>query len=152
MTATMKECVKAPSIQGKPGEYIIIPDILAVDEQGNGWCFEVKDEGNSSYDMAYLEMSHGYTGPVWFLQRYKAKSYLSFSRAYDCPCVIAVKGWQQWKMGFFTRKRGAEIDYNRSIVAENWRDADGIPILFNVMDKLDDFLDSHSALREKYWR
>lgn len=67
MTATPKTSVKAPSIQGEPGHFIIIPDIIAVDGKGNGWCFEVKDEAASTYCMRRIEMTHGYTGPAWFL-------------------------------------------------------------------------------------
>src|SRR2546426_12622414 len=86
LTTTMKQNVKAPSLQGaREGDYIIIPDILAVDKQGRGWCFEVKSEMESKHSMEYLEMPMGYTGPVWYLQQYKAKSYLEFSKAFRCP-------------------------------------------------------------------
>jgi hypothetical protein len=151
MTATLKTAVKAPSIQGRPGQFIIIPDILAVDESGNGWCFEVKDEAGSSYGMRRIEMTHGYSGPAWFLEERKAKSYLNFSRAFGCPCVLAIGGRQRWRVGFFTRKFGTRIDYNQDIVAAKWRDPAGIPILFSVMHRLEDFLDSSDVLRREYW-
>ena len=152
MTATLKESIKAPSIQGEVGNYIIIPDIMAVDKAGNGWCFEVKDEASSSYKMKSLRMTKGYKGPVWFLERRKANSYLKFSQAFQCPCIIAIGGSQRWKLGFLTQKSGSTIEYNRDIAAVNWNDSRGIPLLFNVMFQLEAFFNSAEKLRDFYWK
>lgn len=152
-TATMKEQVKAPSLQGNVG-YIILPDILAVDKQGRGWCFEVKDETWSRAPMRHVEMTHGYRGPVWFLEPYKARSYLEFSQAYSVPCVITIRGDMGWKAGFLTRVSQADgrIDYNRDQIAPEWDDPDGIPILFSVLFSLDRFFKTMSSLRSRYWK
>ena len=149
-TATLKRVVKAPSIEDGRGNYIIIPDIMAVDGNGEGWCFEVKDEAASSYEMKELSMNR-YRGPVWMLEQRKATSYLDFSAAFDCPCIIAIGDKDQWRVGFFTHKRRGRVDYNRRIVAVNWDDPEGIPVLFNVMMPLDDFLASIEKLRRFHW-
>ena len=152
-TAAMKKQVKAPSLQGDSG-YIILPDILAVDNQGRGWCFEVKDETWSKAPMRYIEMTHGYSGPAWFLEPYKAESYLEFSRAFSIPCVIAIRGDMDWKAGFLTRisRSDGGIDYNRDQIAPEWDDPDGIPILFSVLLSLDRFFRTLSKLRSTYWK
>lgn len=149
-TATLKTSVKAPSIEDGRGNYIIIPDILAVDRKEEGWCFEVKDEATSSWKMNDLAMNR-YSGPVWLLEERKARSYLDFSKAFDCPCVIAIGDENGWRVGFFTRKSKGKVNYNKRIVAINWIDPDGIPVLFNVMSPLDIFLGSSTELRRLYW-
>lgn len=152
-TATMKEYVKAPSIQGRKNDYIILPDILAVDKQGRGWCFEVKDETWSKAPMRYLEMTQGYTGPAWFLEPYKAESYLSFSQAFNVPCVIVIRGDSGWRAGFLTKVVSSDgrIDYNRDQIAPEWDDPDGIPILFDVLFGLEEFFGKLDAMRDDYW-
>jgi len=87
MMTFLKEQVRAPSIQGE-SDFIIIPDILAMDNSGRGWCFEVKDERESKRPMKHLTMPHGYTGPVWFLEKHKAESYLRFSQAFNVPASL----------------------------------------------------------------
>jgi Holliday junction resolvase len=154
LTATMKRDVKAPSLQGKQkGSYIVLPDILAVDWLGRGWCFEVKSERESKTRMKFLEMPMGYTGPVWYLQRYKARSYLEFSKAFRCPVVIVIKGDLKWKAGFFTKvdHTSGEVVFNNALVAPGWKDARGIPVLFNVMPSVDEFLEKLEETRRKYW-
>jgi len=87
MMTFLKEQVRAPSIQGE-SDFIIIPDILAMDNSGRGWCFEVKDERESKRPMKHLTMPHGYTEPVWFLEKHKAESYLRFSQAFNVPASL----------------------------------------------------------------
>ncbi len=116
LTAGLKESVRAPSLQAEPGRYIIIPDILAVDTKDWGWCFEVKDERESETSMRRLEMPGGYAGPVWFLEPWKAESYLKFSRAFKCPCILVVRGRNRWKLGFFTQNIHGKVGYNRDLV------------------------------------
>jgi len=73
MITFLKEQVRAPSIQGE-SDFIIIPDILAVDTSGRGWCFEVKDERESKRPMKHLTMPHGYTGLSGFLKNTKQRA------------------------------------------------------------------------------
>ena len=152
MVAGLKQSVNAPSLQGAPHVYIIIPDFLAVDLKGEGWCFEVKDEIGSKSTMDRLEMPRGYSGPVWYLEPWKAESYLQFSRAFRCPCIIAVRGRTKWKLGFFTRNLTGRIEYNTDLVVPGWRDHRGYPVLFNVMSQLDRFFSELDRSRKEYWK
>src|SRR3989441_11003822 len=131
MITNLKEQIRAPSIQGED-DFIIIPDILAVDTSGRGWCFEVKDERESKRPMKHLTMPHGYTGPVWLLEKRKAESYLRFSRAFKCPCMIAVRGDMKWRVGFFTQVSHREIFYNKKLVTARWHEPFWDPGLFYV--------------------
>ncbi len=153
-TALLKQATKAPSLQGEPGSYIIIPDIIAADSDARGkvrgWCFEVKDETGSK--MSKLAMNR-YTGPVWFLEPHKATSYLEFSQAFKCPCIMVIRNRAgTWKLDFFTKNVRGRIGYNRSVVAANWNNPRGIPILYNVMYHLDPFFDDLDDLRNRYWQ
>lgn len=150
MITFLKEQVKAPSIQGED-DFIILPDILAVDKSGKGWCFEVKDERESKRPMKHLTMPHGYVGPIWLLEKRKAESYLRFSRAFKCPCMIAVRGDMKWRVGFFTQISNNEIHYNRDLVAVGWSDPFGYPVLFNVMLTTSKFFHEMDDLRARYW-
>ena len=150
MVTFLKEQIRAPSIQGED-DFIIIPDIPAVDKSGRGWCFEVKDERESKRPMKRLTMPHGYTGPVWLLEKRKAESYLRFSRAFKCPCIIAVRGDMRWRIGFFTHISNGEIYYNKDLVAVGWNDPFGYPVLFNVMPTATKFFHELDALRARYW-
>lgn len=144
--------MQAPSLQGPPHMYIIIPDFLAVDLKGEGWCFEVKDERESRSKMEKLEMPRGYSGPVWYLEPWKAESYLRFPRAFRCPCIIAVRGRTKWKMGFFTRSLTGRIEYNTDLIVPGWKDPRGYPVLFNVMFQLEQFFSELDRLRDKHWQ
>ena len=150
MTANMKQQVKAPSLQGE-SDFIILPDILAVDKKGRGWCFEVKDEQESKTPMRMLTMTHGYSGPAWYLDPLKAKSYLRFSQVFSVPCMIAIRGKRKWRLGFFTRKIRDKIEYNKDIVASGWDNPKGIPILFNVMLLAGKFLEELDNVRHAHW-
>jgi len=153
-TATMKQYVKAPSLQGVWGDYIILPDIIAVDKSGRGWCFEVKSEKESRQSMQCREMPMGYAGPVWFLEEHKMRSYLDFSKAFFCPCIIIINGDFQWKAGFFTRiNLEGDIEYNKDLVVARWKDDLGCPVLFNVMDTLDRFFENlENSLEDYGWK
>src|SRR4029077_13263694 len=101
-TANLKQAVKAPSIEGDPG-FVVIPDIIAIDEEVRGWCFEVKDEKESRYDMANIRLNQ-YKGPAWFLKPSLAESYLEFSQAFKCPCIIAIRDYKgKCRLDYFTR-------------------------------------------------
>lgn len=153
MTASLKGAVQAPSIEDGRGLFVILPDILAIDaDGGQGWCFEVKDETTSSYKMRRLDMTLGYSGPVWFLEYRKAIGYVWFSSAFNCPCVIAIKGTSGWKAGFFTMKVGGKVDYNRQTVAVGWSDPEGIPVLFDELQDLEPFLKSLRTQQASYWQ
>ena len=149
-TASLKQAVKAPSIEGDPG-YIVIPDIIAVDNELRGWCFEVKDEKDSKIDMARIQLNR-YHGPAWLLKSWLAESYLEFSQAFKCPCVIVIRdNAGNWRVDYFSKRVGRKIDYNRSVVAANWDDPRGIPILFNVMYHLPAFFRQLDETREELW-
>lgn len=153
MTASLKRAVQAPSIEDGAGLYVILPDILAIDPDGvKGWCFEVKDEATSSYKMRQLEMTKGYSGPAWFLRYRKALGYLNFSKAFDCPCVIAIHTKAGWRAGFFTRRADGQVDYNRDIVVPGWKDPGGIPVLFGQMQPLRVFFESIRTLQKQFWQ
>lgn len=161
MTASLKEAVKAPSIEDNKGLWVTLPDILAIDTKGGqGWCFEVKDETTSSYKMQVRQLGKteryggGYAGPVWLLERHKTIGYRDFSAAFDCPCVIAVHGDAGWRAGFFTCRNNGLVDYNTGTVAEAWEDWNErrIPVMYERMLELDGFMKSIRELRSIFWR
>lgn len=150
MTANMKQQVKAPSLQGE-SDFIILPDILAADKKGRGWCFEVKDERQSKTPMRTLNMTRGYSGLVWYLDPLKARSYLRFSQVFSVPCVIAIRGRSKWRLDFFTKKHRGKIEYNKDVVAVDWDNRKGIPVLFNVMLLASRFLENLDNVRQTNW-
>lgn len=159
MTASLKTAVKAPSMENGLGYYVILPDILAIDvDNGQGWCFEVKDETRSRSKMRSMTLGKteryggGYSGPVWMLQTRNALGYLNFSNAFECPCVIAIKSTNGWRVGFFTRQFKSRVDYNSETVAQSWSDSRGkIPIMFERLEELEPFLRSIRSKQRKEW-
>lgn len=41
LTASLKAITLAPSMEDGSGLFVILPDILATADKGQGWCFEV---------------------------------------------------------------------------------------------------------------
>lgn len=41
LTASLKAITLAPSMEDGSGLFVILPDILTIDDKGQGWCFEV---------------------------------------------------------------------------------------------------------------
>lgn len=86
------------------------------------------------------------------LERRKFYGYLDFSASFECPCVIAIKGDEGWRAGFFTRRSNGQFDHNLEVVAAAWEHPEGrVPIMFNRLQNLDEFMRSMRSLRRQYW-